>query len=82
MEKENKDIEKCNTNEIDVFVFKEEFFRKLEEEKNKCIRSILWTSEIVIPDKKSHEFFVLRKSVLDSINELCRKLTLDSNKIL
>lgn len=56
------------------FIFKDEIFRRLEEEKNKCLRSILWTAEIVVGDKQSNEFVKLRKSVLDSVNEFHRKM--------
>lgn len=62
-------------------IFKDEFYLLLEEERNKCIRSILWTAEIIL-DKNSEEFKHLRKSVLDSVNDFHRRIETISNKIL
>ena len=56
------------------YFFKDEIERTFEEEKNKCIRSILWTVEVVIPDKRSNEFQKMRKCVLDSVNDLSRRI--------
>lgn len=65
-----------------TYYFKDEITRVFEEEKNKCIRSILWTVEVVIPDKNSNEFQKMRKSVLDSVNDLSRKINSKMDSLL
>jgi hypothetical protein len=64
------------------FVFKNEIFSLFEEEKNKCIRSILWSAEIILQDKNSENYKKMRKSVLDSVNDLHRKIVVLSEKVI
>lgn len=84
MEEEIKEI---NTKEerprlIEEFVFKDEVFGLFEEEKNKCIRSILWSAEIILQDKNSENYKKMRKSVLDSVNDFYRKIVTLSDKVI
>lgn len=83
------DIEKIEGNELESkvednvqFIFKDEIFRRFMEERNKCIRSILWTAEVIIENKESNDFIKLRKSVLDSVNEFYRKMYVLTDKYL
>jgi hypothetical protein len=81
MEKENvENIERPRITE--EFVFKNEIFSLFEEEKNKCIRSILWSAEIILQDKNSENYKKMRKSVLDSVNDLHRKIVVLSEKVI
>jgi len=79
--KENDDGKEHNILQ-EEFVFKDEIYRLIEEEKNKCIRSILWTAEIILKDKKSDDFIKLRKSVLDSVNDLYRRVFSTTNRMI
>lgn len=64
------------------FIFTEELYRRIEEEKNKCIRSVLWTLEVIFKDKESQEFIKTRKCVLDSVNDMCRSIKSITDKVL
>jgi hypothetical protein len=61
--------------ENNLFIyFKEELIRLLEEERDKSIRTILWTVEHTYDNNRNSENFKqTRKIVLDSINDLYRK---------
>ena len=87
MARENSDENVIQENDSRIilreeFIFSDEIFRMFEEERNKCLRSILWTAEVIIPDKNSTNFLKLRKSVLDSVNDLYRKIYAISKKVI
>jgi hypothetical protein len=81
---DNENLEETKDRNIlhEDFIFSDEIFRLFEEERNKCLRSILWTAEVIIPDKKSDNFMKLRKSVLDSVNDFYRKVFALSKKVI
>ena len=59
---------------VERFICRDEYYRRINEYRNKCIRSILWTLECIMKDKNSEDFKNARKCVLDSVNEFDRNI--------
>lgn len=88
---ENKKLPKILTHNPNVetmtedanFIFKEALYENLDRETKKCIRTIMFDLELIL-DKKSDQFKIMRKRVLDAINDLMREVetTLERNKII
>lgn len=83
VEEGNGDITNSSENVLhEEFIFKDEWNLKLQEEKNKCIRSILWTAEVVLRKADGTDYKKLRKAVLDAVNDFSRKCSLIVEKMV
>lgn len=56
------------------FFFKGELEGQINDQTKRCIKNILRTVEIIIPNRESPEFKHMRKAVLDAVNELNREI--------
>ena len=64
------------------FYFKAEIMAQLDDQTKRCIKNILRTAEIIIPNRESPEFKHLRKAVLDAVNELNREVQERLEKVI
>ena len=63
------------------FVFKDEINQRLDDEKRRCIRSILYVLEMLM-EKDSDEYTKARKSVLDFVNDYNRSVSKIFEKVV
>lgn len=62
-------------------IFKQNISQYISEERDKAIRHILWTVENHL-EKGSKEEGKIRKSVLDAINDLYRKVCIALDRVV
>lgn len=65
----------------ETYVFPEEIDRRLDDERRRCIRSILYTLELLM-DKESDEYTKARKAVLDFMNDYHRAINKMMQKVI